>query len=656
MFMQMTTSEPISQMPVTTIPHLNVRWEFVAYVALVCLALVIRLAMLDTIPMSDNEALRSLGAWQIMYPNPEVNMITPDSVITTWAQTIGLSIINRDEFGARIITVIAGILLILSPLLFRERLGIGRTFLFSLVLGLSSIPLATSRTSDPMTWSALLGMLFLWSLARCWNNRTYSNATIVSLIAVSLLFLNGASGILTLIVLAGGLAILVYWTAYTAPSELDTPSEEVMQSVSTFLSDFPYRSSLPIAFGVAFLVATGFMIYQAGLGIVVQGFASFITGFWTPFAAFTPPAYPLIILAVYDLLLVLFALIAYYLLEKNNLAKWDVRFAMGLILVGAIVAILYRGSTPSFALLMVLPMAYIVAIAVNELLSVADEYPFTDLWSDETQYYPARNTVIKWVIALILCGALVMLGTHWQIIGRALLTFPTDVTFSEGIQRLLSQEYANSLRSLLWVVLAGLFFFVGGFLVASIWDNTIAIQGIGLGFFAFMLVSGMGGGYNAVVAQANQAGDLWKDSIVQSDYVKLRTTLQELSRRNVGGTNELNITLVRDTSIRLNENGIMGWLVRDYPNARFVDTVDVAARDEIIIMMESLESEPDLGGSYVGQNFALRQYWTVGQVPLWDWIALLAQRRVRVQSFPTDHVILWLRLDVYNALPLDAER
>jgi hypothetical protein len=64
-----------------------------------------------------------------------------------------------------------------------------------------------------------------------------------------------------------------------------------------------------------------------------------------------------------------------------------------------------------------------------------------------------------------------------------------------------------------------------------------------------------------------------------------------------------------------------------------------------------MDSEPELGGSYVGQSFAIREYGIGDFAGLIDWIAWFTQRETRRFALPQDVAVLWLRIDIYEGVP-----
>jgi predicted membrane-bound mannosyltransferase len=109
--------------------------EFVAYLGLILLALVLRIAQLDAVPLSQPEAREALAAWRAVQPEVTGSAIVPESPLLFLFHSLSFTMLGGSEFTARIWTVLASIGLILTPLLFRNLLGRGRAFVVCVFAG-----------------------------------------------------------------------------------------------------------------------------------------------------------------------------------------------------------------------------------------------------------------------------------------------------------------------------------------------------------------------------------------------------------------------------------------------------------------------------------------------------------------------------------------
>jgi hypothetical protein len=375
---------------------------------------------------------------------------------------------------------------------------------------------------------------------------------------------------------------------------------------------------------------------------VVRGM---LTGFIRPYQAGTPPIMPILTLFLYDLWLVILAVISAVILIDNGRATFADRFAIVLSAVSFVAMLLYRGGQPGHALFVAVPMMWLVARLIRELTM---NYAPTLFSYESFEYIEDDDTYwwVKWVLGLIILGLLVMLGVHWLEIGRGILQLPPE----NALSALGEARFAPFKSSLIWFVISLLFVAVGYFLAASVWGHTNSLQGFGLGLVLFMLISGVGTGWNVAVANATNPYELWHNTTTTADAYLLRETLLEVADRDTRGFPLIDLTILRDEVAGVNDDSIIAWLVRDFPNVEFVNSIENIQRDEIILMPFT-EEEPDLGGSYVGQGFVIRQDWLLGDLCGCELVSWLGQRHVQARTIPQDATVLWLRVDVYDDIP-----
>jgi hypothetical protein len=636
------------EQPITTrnpVTALNIPMEFIAYTVLILFALVLRVADLDIVPMSDVEAIQALPAYQVLNPQTPAQPQPAQSPIMFWLQMVSFALLGGDEFAARLPGIFGGIVLILMPLLFRERIGRERTFALSLLLALNPIAFVAARFADPVIWTMVFAFALLWAVWRYWESRSIADALLATVLLGALAFLTESGGLIFALILALSGFIAVWWTVLSAPEEQDTPGDEIWLAAQNFVRELPYQRMLLVLALTVVLGSTVFLSYPSALNTVAEVVRGSFVGLIQPYQPQTPPIMGILTLFVYDLWLVVLAVIAAVVLIVNRAAHFTDRFAIVCAAVAFVVLLLYRGSHPAYALYIAVPMLWLVARLIRELtvnyaptLFSYDGYQFVD---DNDAYW-----WVKWLLASIVLGLLVMLAVHWLEIGRGLLQLP-----SENILAALSgSQFVTFKASIIWFIISILFIAVGYFLAASVWGHTNSLQGFGLGLVLFMLGTGIGIGWNTAVEQAKNPTELWHSTTVTDDAYLLRDTLLEIADRDTKGFPLINLTILRDEAAGITDDSILAWLVRDFQNAAFVDALDSVQRNEIILM-PVMEEEPDLGGSYVGQQFVIRHKWSLGSVGAGEWISWLGQRRVQTEEIPRDTTVLWLRIDVYDGIP-----
>src|SRR5664279_5188060 len=79
--------------------------EFVAYLVLFAVALILRLAELDSTPLMQSETHNALAAWRTVMPNVTGSPLISSSPILFALQSLSFSLFGGSEIAARITTV-----------------------------------------------------------------------------------------------------------------------------------------------------------------------------------------------------------------------------------------------------------------------------------------------------------------------------------------------------------------------------------------------------------------------------------------------------------------------------------------------------------------------------------------------------------------------
>ncbi len=591
--------------------------ELVVYIGLLLAALVLRVAELDTVPLTETEAGRALAAWRFVRPDAPGTDITPDSPLLFVLHSLTFSTLGGSEFAVRILTALGGVALILSPALFRDLLGRERALILSVLLAFSPVLLVTSRSDSPVIWSLLAGVVGLWALWRYWETQQKSVAVLATICLGALLLLTDPTGPVLALILLGGLAF-AFWT-----TQADADGQSAFSAAWERLRGWPWSTGLLVTALVVVVAATLFLTYPEGLSAIGALLGEAIGGLTTASPGVSVVSPPVITL-FYEPVLVLFGVIGAWWLARSGRFAFVERFLLGWLIFAAAASLLYAGAGAEHALWLVLPLAGLTARIALELLRGPDRL----LW-----YTPEWA---KWALAIIMVGLLFVLTVHVQALGRALLRSP-DGTVQ------LSQVDA---RSAVWVLVGLLFVFAGYFMAASLWGGGTAGRGWALGLLVFGMVMSLGSGWNAAVFRSADPTELWHTTATSYETALLRQTLVELSQRQTGGFPQIPIT------VQAGQDGLVAWLVRDYPNVRFISDVGDARGQEIVLLPEYAEA-PNLGGSYVGQRFVMTTGWNSAALRLVDLPAWWLQRQTRTASAPLVRIILWLRQDVYNGVPFD---
>jgi hypothetical protein len=177
----------------------------------------------------------------------------------------------------------------------------------------------------------------------------------------------------------------------------------------------------------------------------------------------------------------------------------------------------------------------------------------------------------------------------------------------------------------------------------NLWNSRTTLRGIALGLLIFGLVTSLGSGWVASVARADDPLIPYHPRTTSSDMFLLRQTLFDVADRQSDGFSSLPLT------VQASEDSVIAWVVRDFTNARFVDDFNEARGDGVVITTSTVV--PDLGGSYVGQDFMTERTFSVQALSPLDILAWWTQRKVGAgasSSIVPTTSYLWLRQDIYD--------
>ncbi|MCA0453383.1 MAG: glycosyltransferase family 39 protein [Chloroflexi bacterium] len=593
---------------------LTVQREVVIYLIVGLLALVLRVAQLDVVPLTTQESRQALAAWRVVYPEAAGTAIVPESPIGFALHYLSFSVLGPSEFSARILTVIASVLLVLSPSLFSSLFGKTRTLIMVLLLAFSPTMLATGRMDSPVVWTYLAVVAGLWGIWQFHLHGRTRFALLATICAGAVVFLTEPTGVFVLATLALAGLFLIWMRRNVF--DVDTPSQETVSAGR--LSNWPWGKTVPIAILVVFLASTLFMFYPAGVSSVGELLGASLRGLTTS-QPYLPPFFAVLTTIFYEPLLVILGLVAAFVVITRDDIGWEDRFLLGWFIFSLGLAFLYAGTRPEHALWLVIPLVGLASRLVVNLV-VGGERFFAPPWS-------------RWLIALVVGALAAMISVHAQAIGRSLLTTPAVEI----------QQVNINPQNLIGIVIAILLVLIGYFLASSEWGEGTAVRGGILGVLAFAMITGIGAGWQIAVNNSESAIEFWNRNPTSNRTIQLRQTLLELADRETSGFPELAITAFAP------DDGVVAWLLRDFPNTTFV-TDATAARGQGVVLLPSTFTDPDLGSAYVGQTVAITNGWDFRNVTLLNFPAWWLQRRTLTGHLPNDAVTLWLRQDIYNGV------
>ena len=348
------------------------RWqslEVALWTLLVLLAALLRLTDLDAAPLSSAEAAPALAAYRLAHPPASLSPSppVPPSPLLLHLNALLFVLFHGGDGLARLVPALAGVGLVLTPLLLRRYLGAWGALGTGLLIAFSPTAVYFSRTLDG-TVPAALGVMVLVGCAARYLDSMRSSWVIWGGIglAVALTAGPGAWGLLLglLLALAGGLWI---W-------------REQVPWIWPMIRPALRRGATVAGLGVLAL-GTGLGLHPAALADVGQAALAWLARFGPASGGSAPP--PLLLLVVYEPLLLLAGLAGLAMAVRR-------RHGMGLLwtfwaAVGAVQLAVMPGREPADLLWLLLPLAGLGGLAVDEL---ARSLLTQGHWLNEGLYLP----------------------------------------------------------------------------------------------------------------------------------------------------------------------------------------------------------------------------------------------------------------------------
>ncbi|MCA9908902.1 MAG: glycosyltransferase family 39 protein, partial [Anaerolineae bacterium] len=532
----------------------SLSYEQIAYIVLAALAFVLYFASLDMTPLKKGESRAALAAYRYVHAEAPGEALIAPSPTLFLAQTAAFNLLGHDEFAARVGTALAGMLLVLTPILFRRALGVERSLLMSILLLGSPVVLVSARGSSSAVWAALLAALTLWAGWRWWAERRERDAILLLIFCAGLIFLAEPGGILMALALVGALLSALVTTP--AADDEDDEEEPVnrLAPLGERLRAFPWLLAGGVALFVTIAVATVFFFYPAGLTATGDLLARFVDGFVAR-PANTPAFFPLRVSLFYEPWFWLLAAACLVWSWRRLQMDFIGRFALAWLILGALAAIIYNGAGAEHALWLTLPLVLLVSGLAQPIFAPYDV--------DEAPGWA------RWLTALAVFALLAMASIAFQGVARSVARFGT-------IQLITSQADTINLIVLL-IALA--FMLVGYFLVRSFWESDgVPLRGAAIGLVTFACLTSLGAGWRTAVSGAGNPVDLWQRRAVSPNLNLLRASLLDLADRTTRGYTEMQLGVVTGG------DPLIAWQVRDFNNALLAGDV-ASVRGEPVILI-----------------------------------------------------------------------
>lgn len=599
--------------------RLAVSVEPLLYAILLIVGLVLRLAELGTIVLTDREAHEALAVLRTMSETHPGSLPISAQPVVFAANSLLMTLFGTANAIPRLATVFAGLALILTPLLFRRWIGGTGAFLAAALFTLSPVLLAGSRSMSGVVWVMLFALVTVWSAARFAETRWRGYGIIGTVFAGLLLVGAEGQGVLVAIMLMVGLLF--------ALSTADDPDRVLRTNVRAALAGWPWLPGLLVMALTLFAIGTVFFLKTEGLATFGEALGQLVRGLSVrqPNAPF---AVPLSTALLYEPVLWIFGVVGAWLTLRDE-ATFFQRMMIGWVIAAVVIGVVYPGALPSHALWYTVPLVFLSAVAVERLFSpVRDQFFSVPAWG-------------PYLYGIAVVATLSILGIRLLTVSRSVIAqLPTLVPPNDAVPPLLFSG--------LTVVLIVILFF----LVGSIWGSKAAWRGLGIGLLVFLSMYSFSSGWRASVTGISDPREPFNIHPAARNLNLLERDLREISLRATGMPYDMQLT------VAWADDSAVAWAIRNFDKAEFVSAVGATFNGPAVLLPRTAADpkaeQPKLGAAYVGKDYPVTYQFDRSSIAAWDVLGWVYQRDTRAAPTSGERIVLWVRADVYGASPGDA--
>ncbi len=576
--------------------------ETLVYLAIVTAALILRAIRLGEPLLGEWEASQALAAHHLVQTGSGTPGVI-ESPVTLGTLALSFALAGASSGAARFMPMLAGLGLVLSPLLFRDRLGRTNTLITTALLAVSPTAVAASRVVGGYSLAMLALVVSLWAIDRhLGSGRSRWLSLAGMMLGIALLSDYAA--------LAAAVAALL-GAVYAFFTDEEGKLEEA--DLAGRLRAVPWRLFVIALAATMILVSTLFFVAPNGLGAAADLIARFGRGlFQHPVGV----AWLGITLGVYELGLLVFGVIGTWRASQSHDPFW--RFLAGMGFAALLLVALYPGALPGHALWAVLPLAPLAALGISSLLRIEEISP-------------------RWVPWTHAAGVLALFGMTVVSIAQHVrlpyvLTYPPNPVPGQATIAI----PINLVLAGVWLVMQVVLWFS----ISYMWDSRTALRGLGLGLVLLHGISSVGQSGALSLTRSDSPYEPLHITPAQPGLSLLAETARDISSLAEGNPVDATIT------VQASPDGALAWALRDFHNISFVDRADPTV-DTIMVVTPADGADPALGSAYVGQDFVTIRAWSPsGLTPslFFQWLLY------RTAPTPTQDTrfVLWVREDIYR--------
>ncbi|MCB9077235.1 MAG: hypothetical protein H6631_06565 [Anaerolineaceae bacterium] len=598
----------VSQVEPETNPLAWLTLEMVLIALILIIGIGLRLWRLDSYPLSDIEAQQSLVAFQLA--DGDTIQSTSYSPLLVSLSGLAFLLFQDSSATARLASVLIGTGLILLPLTLRRQLGPAAVLITSALLAISPTALFLSRTINSEI-AVATGALMIFSGFFNWSDSRQQRWLYLAAGGLAMTLTAGPLAYSAIIIFA--VVILVKLTAFrqlwqpgsalvAANNDHEPKTDDATGEESPFTPALKQAGIFLLA--ALLILSTAAMFNLSGLSVTTNLFMEWVGRF-----TFQPRLdggfNAVFLLTLYEILTVVAGLVGLTFaflsrdLLKQSLAGW---------FIGALILDLVMVGRPTGSVILsLIPLTFLAGLALSTL---ADNLQRWGQWGNE---------------GIILGAGVVILGfAYIGLTGWLVRVCGADDRFCQ-------LAWLQSVAAMaLFLVIVFFFGFVQN--DAGISLRGLAITGVGLG-----LIAAIGFGWRLNYGPLeNLAYQPLAGIPASTEVIDLMDTLSEESLIRAQDNRLIDITLSGATPALL-------WQLRHFKNVTPTGSIITPPTTTAVITLTADDQQPNLGESYIGQDFALNSVWSPVGLSAKDLINWLIYREVAQRPQRGNQAVLWLR-------------
>ncbi len=533
--------------------------EVILYILVFFAAACLRWNHLGASPLSDAEANHALAAASTTpHASPHwhnAEFVVPSSPIYHNLTALLFHLFGAQDAVARFVNALAGLSLVLTPILARKRLGRGNTLLLAIVFCLSPILIAISRTAGSPSIAVLGIVSILMMIVGSESDDAVQKRMPWIAAALGFTLATGADALYGLLTIS--IAGLFGLTNKSALGKfVDTCKKMQIQRYAW------------IALVVWLAAVSGIGFTLGGFSGIAESIGGWFSGWYSP--GQMPGITSVLMLPIYDPLVLIFGLVGIYTAIRNP--EGIGRSVIAWFVAALFVMLIYPGRKPGDIVWVMLPMA---VLASQQLGILVDR---------------------------------IAIRKHWF----EFFMLSCVLIFFFAIDLMMLQAYAGG--STLGGVLSYFeprFFpiiFIGSFIITALivafvgmgWDLDVALDGTGTAAAIFLILLTISSIWQLNFTKPS-AMELWRPQATTTSMSTLNTTIEMISANSTGREDALSLQ-VNDADIHAD----IAWAMRDL--ARYSGEQDLLTAPELILTPEDARLTT-FSGPYIGQSFVLGERW-----------------------------------------------